>query len=271
MLQLIRITKSFNSGSVNEKQVLQGLDLSLDRGDFVTIIGSNGAGKSTVLNAVAGAFPLERGRILLDGQDITHLPGYKRASFIGRVFQDPMVGTAATMTIEENLSIAAKKGRNRGLKRAINKDLRIRMKQELSCFGLDLESRLTTPVGLLSGGQRQALTLLMAIFTQPRLLLLDEHTAALDPKTGERVLKLTERLVESLNLTTLMVTHNIADSLRMGNRTIMMHEGQIVFDIKGDERRRMTPQDVLRLFESNVGKSLANDRMLLTKPLAADG
>ncbi len=270
MLELKKITKIFNRDSVNEKRALHELELTLSLGDFATVIGSNGAGKSTVLNAIAGVFPLEQGKILLAGEDITGLPSYKRAGFIGRVFQDPMAGTAAAMTIEENLSIAIKRGQTRGLKKATNKSQRIRMKEELSCLGLDLENRLTTPVGLLSGGQRQALTLLMAIFSQPRLLLLDEHTASLDPQTGEKVLGFTDRLVKSMNLTTLMVTHNIADSLRIGNRTIMMHEGQIVLDVKGDERRQMTPQDVLRLFEANSGKALANDRMLLTRPMAAD-
>ena len=271
MLELRGVTKIFNKDSVNEKKALDDFDLTLQPGDFVTIIGSNGAGKSTILNAIAGAFPLEQGDILLGGENIAGLPGYRRAGFIGRVFQDPMVGTAGSMTIEENLSIAAKRGKGRGLKKAICKEQKARMQEELSYFGLDLENRLTTPVGLLSGGQRQALTLLMAIFNQPRLLLLDEHTAALDPKTGEKVLELTDRLVGSLGLTTLMVTHNISDSLKMGNRTIMMHEGEIVLDVKGEERSKMTVKDILRLFETNSGRSLNNDRMLLTKPAAANG
>ncbi len=268
MLHLKRITKVFNKDSVNEKVALRALQLTLGEGDFVTVIGSNGAGKSTMLNAIAGAFPLEQGRILLGGLDITDLKGHERAGLIGRVFQDPMVGTAATMTIEENLSVAGKRGQSRGLRKAVNKNLRTRMKEELSYFGLDLENRLATPAGLLSGGQRQALTLLMAIFNHPRLLMLDEHTASLDPKTGERVLQLTGELVKSSNLTTLMVTHNIAEALKMGNRTIMMHEGRVVFDVKGEERKRLTPQDVLRLFETNSGKGLTNDRMLLAKPVA---
>ncbi len=269
MLRLKRITKIFNQDSVNEKRVLHDLDLTLKPGDFVTVIGSNGAGKSTMLNAIAGVFSLEHGKIFLDGKDITDVPGYKRAAFIGRVFQDPMVGTAATMTIEENLSIAARRGHNRGFRKAIDEKQQTRMKKELSRFGLDLENRLKAPVGLLSGGQRQALTLLMAVFNQPRLLLLDEHTASLDPKTGRKVLELTEKLVRTLGLTTLMVTHNIADSLAMGNRTIMMHEGQIVQNIKGDDRRQMTPQDVLSLFEAHSGKGYVNDRMLLTSSTVA--
>ncbi len=266
MLQLKKVTKIFNKANVNEKKVLNGLDLALAPGDFVTVIGSNGSGKSTMLNAIAGVFPLEQGSIFLGGEDITELPGYKRAGLIGRVFQDPMVGTASTMTIEENLSIATKRGLNRGLKKAVDKSQKNRMKQELSYFGLDLENRLTTPVGLLSGGQRQALTLLMAIFSRPRLLLLDEHTAALDPKTGKKVLELTEGLIQNLKLTTLMVTHNIADSLRVGNRTIMMHEGQIILDVKGEERKQMTTKDILRLFETNSGETLLTDRALLSKP-----
>ncbi|MFA5535862.1 MAG: ATP-binding cassette domain-containing protein [Bacillota bacterium] len=269
MLQLRKITKIFNKDSVNEKIALRELELTLKSGDFVTVIGSNGAGKSTMLNAIAGTWPLDQGRIFVGGEDITNLPDYKRAGLIGRVFQDPMVGTAASMTIEENLSIAAKRGLNRGFKRGINKNLKARMMEELSHFGLGLENRLNTPVGLLSGGQRQALTLLMATFKQPRLLMLDEHTAALDPKTGEKVLELTDALVKSMGLTTLMITHNIVDSLRIGNRTIMMHEGQIVLDVKGEERERLTPQDILRLFETNSGRYLANDRMLLVKPAAS--
>ncbi len=266
MLQLRKITKIFNKASVNEKKVLNALDLVLSPGDFVTVIGSNGSGKSTMLNAIAGVFPLEDGSILLGGDDITRLPGHKRAGLIGRVFQDPMVGTAATMTIEENLSIATKRGQARGLKKAMDKNQRNRMRQELSYFGLDLEKRLTTPVGLLSGGQRQALTLLMAIFSQPRLLLLDEHTAALDPKTGKKVLELTQSLIQNLKLTTLMVTHNIADSLRVGNRTIMMHQGQIILDVSGDKRERMTTNDILHLFETNSGETLLTDRVLLSRP-----
>ncbi len=243
------MTKVFNKDSVNEKEALRDFELILNPGDFVTVIGGNGAGKSTVLNAIAGSFPLDGGRILLGGDDITDLPGHKRATFIGRVFQDPMMGTASAMTIEENLSIAARRGQDRGLKKAITESCRQRIRDELSFFGLDLESRLGTPVKLLSGGQRQALTLLMATFSRPRLLLLDEHTASLDPKTGKKVLELTQRLVESLGLTTLMVTHNITDSLRLGNRTIMMHEGRAVLDVGGEERRRMTTQDVFSLFE----------------------
>ncbi|MGI6643815.1 MAG: ABC transporter ATP-binding protein [Bacillota bacterium] len=268
MLRLMGITKIFNRDSTNEKRVLHELDLTLAAGDFVTIIGSNGAGKSTMLNAIAGVFPLDGGRILLSGEDITDLPCHKRAGLIGRVFQDPMSGTASTMTIEENLAIAARRGSGRGLKKAITGNQRTRMREELSGFGLDLENRLTTPVGLLSGGQRQALALLMAVFNCPSLLLLDEHTASLDPRTGEKVLGLTQELVNSMNLTTLMVTHNIRDALRIGNRTIMMHEGKIVLDVKGEERDRLTTDDVLRLFETRSGEGLTDDRILLAKPTA---
>jgi len=271
VLLLRGVTKVFNRGSVNEKTALDGIDLQVNRGDFVTIIGSNGAGKSTLLNAIAGMWPLDRGQIILDGEDITGTPDYRRAGLIGRVFQDPMVGTAASMTIEENLALAAKRGQRRGLKIGLSKALRSRIREELARLELGLENRLTTPVGLLSGGQRQALTLLMAVLQQPRLLLLDEHTAALDPRTGEKVLALTEELVRQLGLTTLMVTHNIVDSLRVGNRTIMMHEGKIVLDIQGEEREKLTPQDVLRLFERNSGKQLANDRMLLVKTKQSNG
>lgn len=271
MLLLKKVTKIFNKDSVNEKLALDEVDLKLETGDFVTIIGSNGAGKSTMLNAIAGMWSLDRGRILLGGDDITNLPDYKRAGFVGRVFQDPMVGTAASMTIEENLALAAKRGQTRGLKRGLNRNLRGRITEELARLGLGLEDRLTTPVGLLSGGQRQALTLLMATFKQPRLLLLDEHTAALDPRTGEKVLELTQELVKELGLTTLMVTHNIIDSLKVGSRTIMMHEGQIVLDITGQERENLTPQDVLRLFERNSGKELVSDRMLLVKSKTSNG
>lgn len=271
MLLLTKATKVFNKDSVNEKLALDNVDLNLKPGDFVTIIGSNGAGKSTMLNAIAGMWPLDQGRVVVGGEDITDLPDYKRAGFIGRVFQDPMVGTAATMTIEENLALAAKRGQKRGLRKGLNRSLRSRIRDELARLDLGLEDRLTTPVGLLSGGQRQALTLLMATFKQPRLLLLDEHTAALDPRTGNKVLALTEELVQELSLTTLMITHNIVDSLRVGNRTVMMHEGQIVLDISGQERSELTPQDVLRLFERNSGKQLASDRMLLTKGRSSNG
>lgn len=263
MLQLQQVSKIFNSDSVNAKTVLNQLDLSLLPGDFVTVIGSNGAGKSSLLNAIAGVWPLAAGSIILDGREITSLPGYKRAGLIGRVFQDPMVGTASAMTIEENLAIAAKRGCTRGLKRGLNRNLRGRMREQLARFELDLENRLSTPAGLLSGGQRQALTLLMATWQQPRLLLLDEHTAALDPRTGEKVLQLTNQLVTSLGLTTLMVTHNIADALRLGNRTVMMHEGQIIFDKSGDAKKELTQAEVLRLFSNNKGRLQATDRMLL--------
>jgi len=268
VLELRKVTKTFNKDSVNEKTAINGLDLVLKPGEFVTIIGSNGAGKSSILNAIAGTWPLDKGEIILDGENITNLPDYKRAGLIGRVFQDPMVGTAASMTIEENLSIAARRGDRRRFRKGISRILKKNMKKKLSRFDLGLEDRLTTPVGLLSGGQRQALTLLMAVFKQPSLLMLDEHTAALDPKTGDKVLQLTNELIKSTALTTLMITHNIVDSLKVGNRTIMMHEGQIILDVEGKERENLKPQDILRLFETNSGGRLANDRMLLVRPAA---
>lgn len=262
-LEIKQVTKVFNKGTINEKTALDNLSITLEKGDFVTVIGSNGAGKSSLLNAIAGSWPVDAGRICLAGQDLTGLPDYQRAAYIGRVFQDPLLGTAASMTIEENLALAAKRGMRRGLRKALYLSNRMKMKEELAKLGLGLENRLTTPVGLLSGGQRQALTLLMAIYKQPQLLLLDEHTAALDPKTGEIVLHQTKSIVESLQLTTIMVTHNIRDALKVGNRTIMMHEGRIVLDISGPQRQQMTTQEVLRLFAENSGSQLNNDRMLL--------
>ncbi len=262
-LEIKQVTKVFNKGTINEKTALDNLSITLEKGDFVTVIGSNGAGKSSLLNAIAGSWPVDAGRICLAGQDLTGLPDYQRAAYIGRVFQDPLLGTAASMTIEENLALAAKRGMRRGLRKALYPGNRLKMKEKLAELGLGLENRLTTPVGLLSGGQRQALTLLMAIYQQPQLLLLDEHTAALDPKTGEIVLHQTKSIVESLQLTTIMVTHNIRDALKVGNRTIMMHEGRIVLDISGPQRQQMTTQEVLRLFAENSGSQLNNDRMLL--------
>ena len=262
-LEIKQVTKVFNKGTINEKTALDNLSITLEKGDFVTVIGSNGAGKSSLLNAIAGSWPVDAGRICLAGQDLTGLPDYQRAAYIGRVFQDPLLGTAASMTIEENLALAAKRGMRRGLRKALYLSNRMKMKEELAKLGLGLENRLTTPVGLLSGGQRQALTLLMAIYKQPQLLLLDEHTAALDPKTGEIVLHQTKSIVESLQLTTIMVTHNIRDALKVGNRTIMMHEGRIALDISGPQRQQMTTQEVLRLFAENSGSQLNNDRMLL--------
>ncbi|MGI6534798.1 MAG: ABC transporter ATP-binding protein [Peptococcia bacterium] len=262
-LEIKQVTKVFNKGTINEKTALDNLSITLEKGDFVTVIGSNGAGKSSLLNAIAGSWPVDAGRICLAGQDLTGLPDYQRAAYIGRVFQDPLLGTAASMTIEENLALAAKRGMRRGLRKALYPGNRLKMKEKLAELGLGLENRLTTPVGLLSGGQRQALTLLMAIYKQPQLLLLDEHTAALDPKTGEIVLHQTKSIVESLQLTTIMVTHNIRDALKVGNRTIMMHEGRIALDISGPQRQQMTTQEVLRLFAENSGSQLNNDRMLL--------
>ncbi|GAW91819.1 ABC transporter ATP-binding protein [Calderihabitans maritimus] len=263
MLELKGIVKVFNPGSINEKVALDGVDLFLQPGDFVTIIGSNGAGKSTLLNAVAGVFPVDKGSIILEGNDITRYPEHLRAAMIGRVFQDPLRGTAAEMTIEENLAIAFKRGEKRRLRRAITRREREIFREKLRALGLGLEERLTVKVGLLSGGQRQALTLLMATLKEPKLLLLDEHTAALDPKTARKVLALTEEIVEEKGLTTLMVTHNLDQALNVGNRTIMMHEGKIILDLMGAERERTTVSDLLQMFEKASGQQLHTDRLLL--------
>ena len=233
MLRIEHIFKTFNAGTVNEKIALRGLDLHLEPGDFVTVIGGNGAGKSTMLNSVAGVFGVDSGKILIDGVDVTHLPEFKRAKYIGRVFQDPMMGTAATMQIEENLALAARRGQKRGLKVGITKAERESYREQLKILDLGLEDRMTAKVGLLSGGQRQALTLLMATLQKPKLLLLDEHTAALDPKTAAKVLEATERIVAKDNLTTLMITHNMRDAIAYGNRLIMMYDGRIVVDVSG--------------------------------------
>ena len=234
MLQIMDVFKTFNAGTINEKVALKGVNLHLAPGDFVTVIGGNGAGKSTLLNSVAGVFPVDEGQILIDGVDVTHLPEYKRAKFIGRVFQDPMMGTAATMQIEENLALAARRGKFRGLGAGITKAEREMYKEELKILGLGLEDRMTAKVGLLSGGQRQALTLLMATLQKPKLLLLDEHTAALDPKTAAKVLEVTQRIVERDNLTTLMITHNMRDAIAYGNRLIMMYDGVVLLDVSGE-------------------------------------
>ena len=263
MLEIKEIYKTFNPGTVNEKRALNGLTLSLKEGDFCTVIGGNGAGKSTMLNAVAGTYPVDAGSILIGGTDVTHLPEYKRAKFIGRVFQDPMLGTAPTMWIEENLALAARRGQPRGLKWGISKAEREQYKELLHGLDLGLEDRLTSKVGLLSGGQRQALTLLMASLQKPRLLLLDEHTAALDPKTAAKVLEATERIVQKDKLTTLMITHNMKDAIAHGNRLIMMHEGRVAVDVSGEEKKKLTVEDLLQLFEKASGQELANDRMLL--------
>lgn len=265
MLKISGIYKTFNKGTVNEKKALNGIDLVLNEGDFVTIIGGNGAGKSTMLNSICGVFPVDKGSIEIDGVDVTRLPEHKRAKYLGRVFQDPMMGTAADMQIEENMSLAYRRGRFRGLGWAIKKNERALYREQLEQLGLGLESRLTSKVGLLSGGQRQALTLLMAVMQRPKVLLLDEHTAALDPKTAAKVLEITEKIVERDNLTALMVTHNMMDAIRLGNRLIMMHDGKIIFEVSGEEKKNLTVQDLLKKFEDTSGSALDNDRMLLAK------
>ncbi len=263
MLELKNIHKTFNPGTINEKIALNGVDLKLEEGDFVTVIGGNGAGKSTMLNAIAGVWPVDAGSIIIDGADVTGLPDYKRAKLIGRVFQDPMTGTAATMQIEENLAIANRRGLRRGLKWQVSSGEREQFKQKLKVLNLGLEDRLTSKVGLLSGGQRQALTLLMATLQRPKILLLDEHTAALDPKTAEKVLDATDTIVNSQKLTTLMVTHNMKDAIIHGNRLIMMNAGRIVLDIKGEEKKRLTVEDLLHQFERVSGQEFASDKALL--------
>ena len=264
MLDLKNIRKTFNSRTVNEKVALNGVNLHLNEGDFVTMIGGNGAGKSTLLNAIAGVWPIDQGSIVLAGEDITKLPEHKRAALLGRVFQDPMMGTAATMQIEENLAIAARRGKKRTLKVGITRDEREEYREKLKVLGLGLESRLTAKVGLLSGGQRQALTLLMATLNAPKLLLLDEHTAALDPKTAAKVLEITESIIAEKHLTAMMVTHNMNDAIRLGNRLIMMDEGRVVVDVSGEEKKRLTRADLMGLFEKAAGKELTGDRLLLS-------
>lgn len=263
MLEIKNIWKTFNAGTVNEKQALRGVSLTLKDGDFCTVIGGNGAGKSTMLNAVAGTFTVDSGAIVIDGVDVTRLPEHKRAKFIGRVFQDPMMGTAPTMQIEENLALAARRGQRRGLGWGITKTERADYRELLRDLDLGLEDRLTSKVGLLSGGQRQALTLLMAALVQPKLLLLDEHTAALDPKTAAKVLELSEQIVSENHLTTLMVTHNMRDAINLGNRLIMMNEGRIVLDISGEEKKRLTVEQLISRFSAASGREFSNDRVLL--------
>ena len=264
MLEIKNLTKVFNGGTVNEKIALRNLSLHLNPGDFVTVIGGNGAGKSTMLNCVAGAYPVEEGQILIDGVDVTALPEYKRAAFIGRVFQDPMMGTAATMQIEENLALAARRGKPRTLRPGITKAEREEYRQQLKILDLGLEDRLTAKVGLLSGGQRQALTLLMATLRKPKLLLLDEHTAALDPKTAAKVLEATQKIVEKDELTTLMITHNMRDAIAYGNRLIMMYDGRIVVDVSGEEKKKLTVEQLLNLFSQASGSDEVNDKMILS-------
>lgn len=264
MLDLVSVSKSFNVGTVNEKQVLSGLNLHLDDGDFVTVIGGNGAGKSTMLNMITGVHKVDGGKILLDGRDITYLEEWQRAKYLGRVFQDPMMGTAANMEIEENLAMAYRRTRKRGLRWGITEAERAGYRQALERLNLGLETRMTSKVGLLSGGQRQAVTLLMATLQKPRLLLLDEHTAALDPKTADKVLQLTQELVAENQLTTIMITHNMKDAIRLGNKLVMMHEGQIIYQVSGEEKSRLQVADLLEKFAQASDGKFANDRMLLS-------
>ena len=261
MLKIESISKTFLKGTINEKQVLNKISLTLNDGDFVTVIGSNGAGKSTLFNAIAGVFSVDEGKIFIDDIDVTDIPEYKRASYIARVFQDPLMGTAADMWIEENLALAARRGKKRGLKAGINEEERKKYYDILKSFDLGLENRMTTKVGMLSGGQRQALTLLMATLQKPNVLLLDEHTAALDPKTATKVLELTDKIISENKLTTFMVTHNMKDALKYGNRLIMMDKGHIILDVSGDEKKKLEVKDLLRKFEEVGGD--VSDSMIL--------
>ena len=265
MLEIKNLYKTFNAGTVNEKKALNGVNLTLEDGDFVTVIGGNGAGKSTLLNMVAGVYTPDEGSIVIDGIDITHLPEHKRAKYLGRVFQDPSMGTASDMWIEENMALSARRGKKRGLRWAISRKERESFKEKLTQLGLGLENRLTTKVGLLSGGQRQALTLLMATMKTPKLLLLDEHTAALDPKTAATVLELSDKFISEGKLTALMVTHNMNDAIAHGNRLIMMNDGQIILDVKGEEKKNLTVEYLLETFSKISGTKFANDRALLSK------
>ena len=264
MLTLDHISKTFNPGTINEKRALDGLSLHLNPGDFVTVIGGNGAGKSTMLNAVAGVWPVDGGRIILDGVDVTAMPEHRRTQYIGRVFQDPMMGTAANMQIEENLALAARRGKKRTLRWGVTKAEREAYHEKLKSFGLGLEDRMTAKVGLLSGGQRQALTLLMAALQKPKLLLLDEHTAALDPATAAKVLELSDRIVHENQLTAMMITHNMKDAIVHGNRLIMMNEGRIILDIAGEEKKKLTKQDLLEKFAEVAGTQVESDEVLLS-------
>ena len=264
MLDVTDVRKTFNVKTVNERVALDGVSLHLDTEDFVTVIGGNGAGKSTLLNAIAGVWPVDSGSIVIDGRDITGMPEHKRAIVLGRVFQDPMMGTAATMQIEENLALAARRGDRRTLRIGITREERAAYRDQLAQLGLGLEDRMTTKVGLLSGGQRQALTLLMATLKKPKLLLLDEHTAALDPRTAAKVLELSEKIIRENHLMTLMVTHNMKDAIRYGNRLIMMNEGRIILDISGEEKKQLTIERLMEAFAKASGESFVNDRMLLS-------
>jgi len=265
MLKITNLTKTFNIGTVNEKIALNKINLEIDDGDFITVIGGNGAGKSTLLNMISGMFDCSQGKIVLDKTDITHLPEYKRALYFGRVFQDPMMGTCSNMSIEENMAIAYKRGDRRGLGWGLPKSNRKLFESQLKRIGLGLENRLDIKVGTLSGGQRQAITLLMAAMRKPKLLLLDEHTAALDPKTAKQVLNLTEEITSTDNITTLMITHNMSDAIKYGNRLLMMNEGEIIFDVAGDDKKKLKVSDLLEMFEKTVGSKLENDRILLSE------
>ena len=264
MLKVNDIYKTFNGGTVNEKHALNGASLILEEGEFVTVIGGNGAGKSTFLNALAGVWPVDAGSIVIDGEDVTGLSEYKRAKYLGRVFQDPMTGTAADMEIQENLALAARRGKSRGLGWGISKTEREQYHEMLKILDLGLEDRMTSKVGLLSGGQRQALTLLMATLQKPKVLLLDEHTAALDPKTAAKVLETTERIVAENHLTTLMVTHNMRDAIAHGNRLIMMNEGKIILNIAGEEKKKLTIEQLLHKFEEVSGTEFTSDKAILS-------
>ncbi len=265
MLKIESISKTFNPGTINEKKALVDLSLHLAPGDFVTVIGGNGAGKSTMLNAIAGVWPVDAGRIWLDGKDITALPEHRRASLIGRVFQDPMMGTAPNMQLEENLALALRRGQKRGLRWGVTREERAAYREVLKTLGLGLEERLTAKVGLLSGGQRQAVTLLMASLRKPKLLLLDEHTAALDPATAAKVLELSEQIVSENKLTTLMITHNMTDAIRHGNRLIMMNEGNIILDVSGEEKKHLTRQELVDKFAALAGTPIDSDQVLLSQ------
>ncbi len=262
MLEIKDIHKTFNAGTINEKIALNGVNLNLNDGDFVTIIGGNGAGKSTTLNAVAGVWDVDEGKIIIDGVDVTRLPEHKRARYLGRVFQDPMNGTAATMSIDENMAIAARRGHHRTLRWGITREERERYCKMLATLDLGLESRMDTKVGLLSGGQRQAITLLMAAIQKPKLLLLDEHTAALDPRTAKKVLDISERIIAENHLTAMMVTHNMKDAIAHGNRLVMMHEGRVIYDVAGEEKMKLHVSDLMAKFEEASGGEFANDRMM---------
>ena len=265
MLEANNLIKTFNPGTINEKAALCGASLQLEEGEFCTVIGGNGAGKSTFLNAVAGVWPVDSGNIIVDGTDVTGLPEYKRASYLGRVFQDPKTGTAANMQIDENMALAARRGKSRGLSWGVTKAEREQYHEMLKILDLGLEDRLTAKVGLLSGGQRQALTLLMATIKKPKLLLLDEHTAALDPKTAAKVLEITDLLIKENGLTTMMVTHNMRDAITYGNRLIMMNEGRVILNISGEEKKKLTIQDLLHKFEEVSGVEFTNDTEILSK------